>query len=53
MEGKQKIACTVESCEYNTEKHTCSLEKIKVTPINNCNTCKPDESMCSSYKYCE
>lgn len=53
MEGNQKISCTVESCKYNTENHCCSLEEIKVTPIENCDTEKPDESMCSSYKYCD
>ena len=51
MEGSQKIECTVESCKYNKENNFCSLRGIKVTPMNNCNTKKPDESMCSSYKF--
>lgn len=52
MEHNQKINCTVTSCKYN-EKGTqhCSLKQIIVTPIENCNTCQPDESMCSSYKH--
>lgn len=53
MEGNQKIACTVESCKYNTNNQYCSLKEIKVTPIENCNTEEPDESMCSSYEYCD
>ena len=51
MQKKQKINCTVTSCRYN-EKQTqeCNLEQIIVTPIKNCDTKEPDESMCSSYK---
>ena len=51
MEGNQKINCTVSSCKYN-EKNTqeCVLRQITVTPIENCDTKQPDESMCSSYK---
>lgn len=48
---KQKINCTVESCkfnDYNTQE--CLLKQITVTPIQNCKTKKPDESMCSSYE---
>lgn len=52
MEGNQKIHCTVESCRYNnSDKKLCELEAIQVAPVNNCNTKKPDESMCASYKY--
>ncbi len=52
MEGKQKINCTVESCKFNNiEGKECMLDKIKVTPMQNCDTKKADESMCSSYKY--
>ena len=52
MEGNQKINCTVSSCKYhNGEKEICTLETIHVAPINNVKTMKPDESMCSSYKY--
>lgn len=52
MEKNQKINCTVESCKYNNqEKQYCTLEQIVVTPIQNCDTKQPDESMCSSYEY--
>lgn len=52
MDGKQKINCTVESCKYNNfNEKECMLDKIIVTPMENCNTKKADESMCSSYKY--
>ena len=52
MEGKQKIHCTVESCKYNDDgKNICKLQAINVEPIENCNTKKPDESMCASYEY--
>lgn len=51
MENKQKINCTVTSCKYNeNQTQECSLEQIIVTPIENCDTKQPDESMCSSYK---
>lgn len=52
MEKNQKINCTVESCKYNdSENQNCILEQIVVTPIQNCDTKQPDESMCSSYEY--
>jgi len=52
MDKNQKINCTVESCRYNNKpQQECTLQAIKVTPINDCNTKLPDESMCSSYKY--
>lgn len=52
MEGKQKINCTVESCKYNNSNgKECTLNKIMVTPMDNCNTKKADESMCSSYEF--
>ena len=51
MEKKQKINCTVKSCKYNeNQTQECNLEQIIVTPIENCDTKQPDESMCSSYK---
>lgn len=51
MEKGQKINCTVTSCKYNEkQRQECSLEQIIVTPIENCDTKQPDESMCSSYK---
>lgn len=51
MQDKQKINCTVESCEYNDcQANQCTLKQIIVTPCQNCNTQKADESMCSSYK---
>lgn len=52
MEKRQKINCTVTSCKYNENgEQECSLEQIIVTPIENCDTKQPDESMCSSYKH--
>lgn len=51
MNTNQKIGCTVGSCKFNNQaKQECELQQIMVTPINNCDTKKPDESMCSSYK---
>lgn len=51
MERGQKINCTVTSCKYNEEgRQECSLKQIAVTPVKNCDTKQPDESMCSSYK---
>lgn len=51
MDKNQKINCTVESCKYNNqEKQECELKQIMVTPIDNCKTRQPDESMCSSYE---
>lgn len=51
MEKNQKINCTVSSCKYNKEgEQECSLPQIIVTPIENCDTKQPDESMCSSYR---
>ncbi|MCI9287775.1 MAG: DUF1540 domain-containing protein [Clostridia bacterium] len=52
MEHNQKINCTVTSCKYNkNQEQECSLKQIIVTPIQDCKTKNPDESMCSSYKY--
>lgn len=52
MEENQKINCTVESCKYNKhQEQECSLKQIIVTPIEDCDTKEPDESMCSSYKH--
>lgn len=51
MDKNQKINCTVESCKYNDqENNNCILKQITVTPIENCDTKQPDESMCSSYE---
>ncbi len=51
MEHDQKINCTVTSCKYNeNQRQQCSLRQIIVTPIENCDTKQPDESMCSSYR---
>lgn len=50
MDCNQKINCTVKSCKFNKEKEQeCELKQIVVTPIENCYTKQPDESMCSSY----
>lgn len=52
MEGKQNINCTVKSCKYNNKnEQKCNLQTIIVSPTQNCNTKKADESMCSNYKY--
>ena len=52
MDGNQNIKCTVETCKYNdTDKCRCLLEQIHVAPMPDCETKKPDESMCNSYKY--
>lgn len=51
MNENQKISCTVESCKYNNSDGRCTLKQIMVTPIENCDTKQPDESMCSSYMY--
>ena len=55
MEEKtQTIECSVTTCEYKeNEEDKCTLETIKVEPIADCDTCTPEESMCSSYKHCE
>jgi len=51
MDEKQKINCTVETCEYNdTEKKECELNEIVVEASNHTHTGNPDdESMCGSY----
>ncbi len=52
MDKNQKINCTVTSCKYNINgKEACSLNQITVEPIDDCETCEPDESMCGSYEY--
>ncbi len=52
MGKNQKINCTVESCKYNNiGNKECGLKQIIVTPMQDCNTKKADESMCSSYEY--
>jgi hypothetical protein len=51
MERNQKINCTVASCKYNnTENAECILKAIQVSPMEGCDTKKPDESMCASYE---
>lgn len=51
MDKNQYINCTVTSCKYNeNQEQKCKLEQIIVTPIENCDTKQPDESMCSSYR---
>ena len=51
MEKNQKIHCTVTSCRYNkSQAQECALEQTIVTPVENCKTKQPDESMCSSYR---
>ena len=51
MEKSQKINCTVSSCRFNNcDKEECELNQITVEPIDDCETCTPDESMCGSYE---
>ena len=51
MDERQKINCTVDSCEYNdTRGHKCELAEITVEPCADCGTGEPEEeSMCGSY----
>ena len=51
MEKNQKICCSVTSCKYNNLENRCQLAEIQVSPIQDCDTQKADESMCSSYEY--
>jgi len=52
MEENQRINCTVETCKFNNrQRQFCELKQIIVAPMPNCETKKPDESMCSSYEY--
>ena len=54
MDKNQKINCTVNSCKYNDcDTEECTLKQIIVEPIQDCETCTPDESMCGSYEYNE
>ena len=54
MEENQKINCTVSSCRFNNQEvQRCMLESIQVSPIEECDTMEPDESMCASYEYNE
>lgn len=54
MDKSQTINCTVTSCKYNNNgEQACNLKEIIVTPIQNCQTKNPDESMCSSYVHQE
>ena len=46
MDKNQKICCSVTSCKYNDLENGCELAE-------DCDTQKPDESMCSSYEYDE
>ena len=50
MDDRQKINCTVGSCEFNDEQDkTCELSEIMIEPKIGCGTGKEDESMCGSY----
>ena len=51
MKKKKKICCSVTSCKYNNLENRCQLAEIQVSPIQDCDTQKADESMCSSYEY--
>ena len=54
MDEKQKIKCSVNSCEYNdTKAHECELNEITVEPCTECDTGGPEESMCGSYVKCD
>ena len=50
MDEKQKINCSVDSCEYNDRiTQGCELKQITVEPCKECHTGGPEESMCGSY----
>ena len=51
MDEKQKINCSVSSCEYHDEKgEKCNLKEITVEPCYDCDSGEAeDESMCGSY----
>ncbi|MCL2383039.1 MAG: DUF1540 domain-containing protein [Oscillospiraceae bacterium] len=51
MDDKQKINCTVGSCQFHDdEKHECELNEITVEPCFECDTGDPEEeSMCGNY----
>jgi hypothetical protein len=52
MDKNQKINCTVRSCKFNNiDKEQCKLSQITVEPIDDCDTCECDESMCGNYEY--
>lgn len=54
MDKNQKINCTVSSCRFNNcDRQECKLNQITVEPIDDCETCECDESMCGSYEYNE
>ena len=54
MERKQEIKCNVASCRYNNQKKGhCELNCIQINPLVETDIDKPDESICSSYKYIE
>ncbi|MEI3356231.1 MAG: DUF1540 domain-containing protein [Clostridia bacterium] len=54
MEKNQEINCAVTSCRFNNSKDfKCTLQSINVEPIEDCDTCSHDESMCGSYEYQE
>lgn len=51
-EDKQKINCSVSSCQYNdTDGEECVLQAIKVEPVPGMETEGTDESTCGSYEY--
>jgi hypothetical protein len=54
MEEKQKINCSVESCEYNNiDNQKCTLKEILVAPTRHVNSEETDESQCASYRHLE
>ena len=49
-EGKQTIACSVTSCQYNAQGDMCRLNRIQVAPKQGVNSGRPEESLCASYR---
>lgn len=47
---KQKINCTVCSCEHQTKDNRCDLNQITVKPYPECDSGNKDETLCGNYK---
>ena len=49
--GHQCIGCKVESCAFNNcENCTCTLSSIEVKSCKGCDSCKPEDTACASFK---
>ena len=57
IESKKDLPILLENLKrlvmqkYNNLENRCQLAEIQVSPIQNCDTQKADESMCTSYEY--